>query len=414
MKFSVLVIATFIFTEAASQVVQVRNILQSAHQDIIYKSQKEKLDYLTYNPYEVPLFDRVEFRTETHDFELGKQEYAIRVSPNSFKERKYNKKYYQSSLRLNQIRKLEALNEALADRYEYIVNLIKNGKVISIKQQLKLLLEDRINVLTQTQNTINFDYEDLLDAEDDYHDVKLDIIDLERKTERLKFEISEFLGLEDDFELDTAGMVDVNFIEAYINTLDLKSDSSNLQIAKGMENVTLAEFDFKEERADQNNPLGFFQTSYENDQNDPFKNDIRLGFGIRLPIANSSQPRLNRLHLRQLDKESDLEIIKDDVSKNKDQSIEELRVLLLKYNTTKQTIEEGNSETSLRRYLSIEGISPLILLKIQESIIKKETTLSNLEKKIFDEYVRLLRDSGKLVEQPLKNYFSKLFEPIGQ
>jgi len=181
-----------------------------------------------------------------------------------------------------------------------------------------------------------------------------------------------------------------------------------------MENVVLAEYDFKEEKAQRNNPLGFFQTTYENDLNEPFSNDLRLSLGIRLPIANSSQPRLNRLYLRQLDRENDLEITKDDVSRKIAQSMEDLGILILKYKTTRSWIEEDNTETSLRRYLSIEGISPLILLKIQESIILKEIILGDLEKKIFDEYLKLLKHIGKLVEQPLRNYFSKGFELISE
>ena len=211
-----------------------------------------------------------------------------------------------------------------------------------------------------------------------------------------------------------AELIDVDFIERYINSISLDVDSTNLDIAKGQENVVLARYDFKEEKAQRNNPLGFFQTTYENSQGDPFSNDIRISMGIRLPIANSSQPRLNRLFLRQLDRENDLEIIRTQVSRLMERTVEDIRILIQKYRATKVMIEEDNSETSLRRYLSIEGISPLILLKIQESIIKKEIILSDLEKKIFQEYLKLLNQTGKLVELPVRNYFSKTFEFISE
>ena len=414
MKFLTLFIAFIALAPQQPKVVKVKDLLNSAYLDIVYRSQKEKLDYLRFNPFKVPLLRRVEFRTETHEFELSQQEYAIRISPNSFGERKYNKKYYETSVRINEIRNKEALNEALSERYKYVINLIKTSKIFRLKQQLELLLEDRMNVLNQSRNTVDFDYEDLLNAEDDYHDLQLDLIDLERQVQRLKTKINQFMGLQESFELDTTGFVDVNFIEIYANTLSLGIDPSNLEVAKSMENVVLAEYDFKEEKAHRNNPIGFFQTSYENDFNDPFRSDLRLSFGIRLPIANSSQPRLNRLYLRQLDRENDLEITKDDVSRKIAQSMEDLGILILKYKTTRSWIEEDNTETSLRRYLSIEGISPLILLKIQESIILKEIILGDLEKKIFDEYLKLLKHIGKLVEQPLRNYFSKGFELISE
>ena len=61
-------------------VVEVKDILQSAYFDIVYRSQKEKLDYLKNNPFEVPLLRRVEFRTETEDFEFRRQEYVLHPS----------------------------------------------------------------------------------------------------------------------------------------------------------------------------------------------------------------------------------------------------------------------------------------------------------------------------------------------
>jgi len=176
MKFLTLFIAFIALAQQQPKVVKVKDLLNSAYLDIVYRSQKEKLDYLRLNPFKVPLLRRVEFRTETHEFELSQQEYTIRISPNSFGERKYNKKYYETSVRINEIRNKEALNEALSERYKYVINLIKTSKIIRLKQQLELLLEDRMNVLKQSQNTVDFDYEDLLNAEDDYHDLSIDLI----------------------------------------------------------------------------------------------------------------------------------------------------------------------------------------------------------------------------------------------
>ena len=45
--------------------------------------------------------------------------------------------------------------------------------------------------------------------------------------------------------------------------------------------------------------------------------------------------------MRQLDEENDLEIIKDVVSRKIEQSIEDLRILILKYNTARKTKKAG-------------------------------------------------------------------------
>jgi hypothetical protein len=60
----------------------------------------------------------------------------------------------------------------------------------------------------------------------------------------------------------------------------------------------------------------------------------------------------------------------------------------------------------LEKYRSIEGLSPLILLKVKENILLKQQMAIALEKEILTEYIELLDLSGWLVKEPFVNYFS--------
>ena len=392
--------------------ITVADVLRTSRSDILYEIQEQQLTFLEQNPFQVPILDRVEFRTETRDFELEQQEYGIRISPNSIGERKYNKNYYKSSVKISELKKRSALNDALSQRYDHVIDLVITKNTIEIKQRMKVLLNDRITVLSRSRNSLDFDYQDLLKAEDDLHDIGLELIDLESKDQRIEDQIRVFLGIEKEFDLDSRDLISVDFIEDYVNDFGSVNDTTHLEIASSIENVELAENDFLEEKADRNNPLGFFQATYRDDQNGPLSNDLRIGLGIRLPIANSSQPRLNRLFLRQLNEENRLKVVRSNAAIQLNQTSVNLNLLIQKYRATQKVIAEDNSETSLRRYLAIEGISPLILLRIKESIINKEVILNDLEKKIFSEYLTLLRSSGRLVQYPIQNYFSNSLEEL--
>lgn len=413
-RFSLNCLLFFCLYAGAQDSVSVIEVLKTSYSDISYKIQDQQLAYLQDNPFKVPVLDRVEFRTETRDFELEQQEYGLRIAPNSFGERKYNKNYYNSSVNLSELKRKSALNNALAQRYDHVINLVKTKNIIQVKQKLKVLLEDRITVLSRSRNSVDFDYEDLLKAEDDLHDIELELIDLEGKDFRLRSEIQSFLAIEDYFSLNSEGLIDVNFIENFVSSLESINDSTHLAIAVRLENVLLAESDFKEEKAERNNPLGFLQASYRDGKNGPLRDDLRIGVGIRLPIANSSQPRLNKLFLQQLNEENNLKIVRNEAQIELANAKEQLALLIQKYRATEKVIAEDNSETSLRRYLAVEGISPLILLRIKESILKKEILLIDLEKKIFGEYLNLLKSTGKLVEYPIRNYFSPSLELVGR
>lgn len=411
-KFSSSCLMVLCIVASAQDSVSVVDVLKTSYADILYEIQDQQVTFLKENPFKVPVLDRVEFRTETRDFELEQQEYGIRISPNSIGERKYNKEYYSSSVKISELKRKSALNNALSQRYEYIIDLVITKRTTQIKRRMKLLLEDRITVLSRSRNTLDFDYEDLLKAEDDLHDVELALIELDRKDVSLKLQIGAFLNLPNEFVFNAGDFIDVNFIENFALRVNGVNDSTHLGIATRRENVELAARDFLEEKAERNNPLGFFQATYRDDENGPLGNDLRLGLGIRLPIANSSQPRLNRLFLRQLNEENNLKVLRNDALSQLNTIKENLALLIEKYRATEKVIAEDNSETSLRRYLAIEGISPLILLRINESILHKEAILNDLEKQIFDEYLKLLKSTGKLVESPVKNYFSSSLEQI--
>ena len=62
--------------------------------------------------------------------------------------------------------------------------------------------------------------------------------------------------------------------------------------------------------------------------------------------------------------------------------------------------------------MRIEGGDPLVLLEMRESILERDVDLATVTSEIYSSYIELLDVSGKLSEQPLKNYISAGLEPL--
>ncbi|MDP6180615.1 MAG: hypothetical protein QGG48_12060, partial [Desulfatiglandales bacterium] len=89
-----------------------------------------------------------------------------------------------------------------------------------------------------------------------------------------------------------------------------------------------------------------------------------------------------------------------------------LNGLLEKYDILFAKKESGNSEASLKVFMRIEGGDPLVLIDLKESILERDVDMATIKAEIYSNYIELLDVSGKLSEQPLKNYISAGLEPL--
>ena len=74
--------------------------------------------------------------------------------------------------------------------------------------------------------------------------------------------------------------------------------------------------------------------------------------------------------------------------------------------------KESNAENYFEKFLQVDGVSPLILLKLKESMLKSKILIVKINHRVLERYIRLLDVSGKLLEKPLKNYLLKNLESI--
>ena len=66
----------------------------------------------------------------------------------------------------------------------------------------------------------------------------------------------------------------------------------------------------------------------------------------------------------------------------------------------------------MKTYRHLEGVDPLILLKMKESILERDISLGKIQYQLYTKYVELFDVMGKLSEKPLRNYLASTQEQV--
>ncbi|QDH78812.1 hypothetical protein FKX85_07095 [Echinicola soli] len=274
------------------------------------------------------------------------------------------------------------------------------------KLELRDLLEDRINTLKKLANNLDFDYQELLEAENDFHKLQIDLVDLENNVMQSSREIGRLLRIQGTLELEEKDLISVDDIMVFVKSYSGGIDNTNFYYEQQSLNVNLAELEYQQKKASAKNPIKFFEASYRDDLNDTFRKDFSVGMGIKIPIGLAAKGSLNERVIKIVKEKNELDELKFELNESIREIILQLDVLFDKHRLLTTILKESNEKESLKKYRSIEGISPLVLLKVKENIIKKQQIRLDLEKEIFSLYLEFLDLNGLLIKSPLVNYLS--------
>ena len=167
---------------SAQNTISSNQILASAKNESVVLLEDKKLDFLKNTNHKMPISDELEYRTELDEMDFQEQEHTLRWSFTGIKERKAQRNYHQATINLHETEKQLVFEEILFDRYAVLVNYFHQKKEIAVRQQQQLVLEDRLTIMrTLAGQTTDFDIEDLIRAEDDWHESQVDIFELQEQ-----------------------------------------------------------------------------------------------------------------------------------------------------------------------------------------------------------------------------------------
>jgi hypothetical protein len=385
--------------------------LSTAFQDDILDFQNEKISFLKNTSSRTPFLNEVEFRMKIDEFESNKQRYAVRLKPNGWGEAENSRKVHDKTVQYNKTHYDFLVNQALKERYDIIIDYLHNRQIISLNEELMVVYEDRVSVLKQSVDTVNFNPNDLLDAENDVIRLELDLIALKNDTVTIEGEILRNLPGADAIAFDISGMIGIPAIKNIIAGTDL-GERQNIHLEDTRQDAALSEAEYELEKSENRKFLSFIEAAYDTDEQDDVEEAFSIQFGISIPFGNPNRPDINRRKLSSLKAQSAYAIRQKEVREDSALLSRDVNRLISQYTLLKAKKTRSNTRASFHAYQRMEGVSPLILLKLKESLLKTDIVMQKINRRIYEKYIQFLDISGKLSEKPYKNYLSGNLERI--
>ena len=394
------------FSANSQQALSITEFLAAAKDEATVLLQQNEVDFLNNTSHDLPWIEKVEFRTRTDEFDFSQQEYVLRLSPHSPRERKSQQKYHNSNIRLHETGQALSIEKGLKKRYELIIDLMYYEELLNKKTALKLVHEDKINVLKKSVLHVGADINDLIDEEEAFNSLERDIFRIKGTLKSIQREIQIRMKKEAALQLDVKGILNVDDIKLLSPDFFEINTAAHLTLALQKDKVELIQNQYELEDAERRNMFRFVETKYEGKADDIFREKFSVGIGIRLPIKGAAKLKLNELKLEQLKAENKNQVLEITLKNEKIKLLDKLQNLLAEYELISKQKEGSQANFSMKQYVNLADVSAYTLLKIRESLLHKDLQLNRIKYKIYDQYIQLLHLSGKMGTLPLRNYLS--------
>lgn len=381
------------------------SFIMTAQNDLKLQHQRELTRYLKDAPSSTPYIDRMEFRTETEEFDLEKQKYSLRFYPKGWGETQYTKQVTELASQSCRTEQLNYYNTALKMRYDLVLDYLETSSMIDLKRQLATVCEDRIHVLNKkSAGSLSFDISELIAAEELLTELRLELVGLENKITGLNHQISVAADSQKPVAFDRRRLIDISAIEKKIHELPQEITLNNVKLKDQKDKMDLANSKYMLEQAKGRDYLSYFEVSYDSDDYDDAKKACSIEVAIKLPFINSDQDGVNRKKVNYMKERLQYNEERRALSEKRISMIRVLDRLIQQYTLLEANKKNSNAEVSFKAYLKMDGMDPLNLLKIKESIIKSDIQLEKTAFNIRWRFIELMDIMGSLPAKPFKNY----------
>lgn len=366
---------------------------------------QKSLDFLENEVKGMPIIASYEFRTETDEMDLDRQQFQFRMKFNSREERKaYQKVLAANKQKYTGLQTRYVLGQ-IEERYKSVLDLyFLQKEELLIKESFDLLY-DKKTVLTKIlDNQIEVDVEDWINNENEIFELQSDSLELQLQKSELSRQIF-------GFQRDLPRLEDMRFISietiknrlGSILTLEGKHPSERIAMA----DREIADAEYQLEIAEGRKWLNFAQIEYQSDDKLSFQREVSLSTSIVLPTKNNNRVKKNEAVLDLLESTYELNLEVEEHTKEIQDEKAKLLGLIDQWNAFKILRENQKLSATYKEYVEKKLVSPLVLIGIKKAILRNARKQMNLEKDIYESYLTLLTLKGAFVNSPTTNFLSE-------
>jgi hypothetical protein len=396
----------------------IADFLRTAKADGVLKARHPDREFETGRYSGIPFIRDLELRVRNDGFDWAGQRYTLRLEPRGFGEGGASARFDDAQVRRSEKRNRLLLNRALVDRYFLAIDLLMKQEMKRLNTDMISVSADRIKVLESRKNGEDFDLNDLIEAELDLNKLRTADIDLSKEISVLEHRVAMDLGPVAFAGFDTSGMVSLDAIISLVEKGGFSVDTGHVYLQYLKLGLTLAENRYRLEKAESRQYLSSLSFSYDVGQRTEEADRRRAGkeydlgrayileAGFRIPDLTTGSRELNRRKLEFLSEKEDYEQNKRELAQVMEKDIEDILFLVSQYRYLTARESEVDAKSSLKKYLQLTGVDPLVLLSIKNSQLKNAFKIQEVKYGIILNYIKVMDATGRLGQAPLRNFLS--------
>ncbi len=403
----------FAFSAAGQTTISTSKFLSTALGEQRILLQQKKLEFLKKTNFDMPWADELEFRTETDEMDLSRQEYLMRFRYNAKGERAAQNKIHLSNIQLEETEKMLILEKSLLDKYFLTLKYMALFQEIKIVKEQQLVALDKITVLRRKAlaSTDDFEINDLLKAEENAQYLEQELLGLENDFDFLKSLIKTGLDISGEIELDTAGLISIEELKAKMKQLP-KNPTANHNLFKRKLNIEQSALEYDLEKAKNDWKLNYVQFKYAGRDKLNYGEEWSFGLGMEIPLKDAGRMDRNEYVLGRMALENRLLLQDASLTKRLQRTYQEIESKIQQHELANRQLADSQLLYSFENYPQYKDADPLVILNIKSSLLKRQINKIKIEKDIYSLYLKIIELTGKTAEMPLRNYLSGGWELI--
>jgi|GEM_PF-5816419 len=387
---------------SAQEDITTTEVLLGARKAELVQFDSTQLEVLKNFNYRLPLVRGVEFRSESRNFALRQQQYTLRVKPNSLRAVLANKKVYTSKMDELEIQGRINFNQELEDRYILLIEYLFNDKLMGAYQVKKIQLQDKLTILKQTVYDVDFDVDDIMKTEDDLFETQTILSNLQESQTYKNTLLQLMAGKDDRVRLNTDNVMSPDTIAN--TSIELLNQKENFEILLKESQLMTIESKMKLDVAESKTFIDFVQAEYRERDVLFLNENISIGFGINLPFFGNARKIKSDHYLDKVKTESEITALKNEQETQENLAVSKFRSTVTLYKAYKERASTSSNAALLKFYPEMEGVSPLILIKLKISENNKNIEMIELERVLYETYIEMLAVKNVLFQTPFNNY----------
>jgi hypothetical protein len=418
-------IAALVFF-AHGKTVSIGDYLATSLQDARLQSRQAGDEYRFGSSGGIPWIRDIEFKIRNEAFDVARQRYTLDFLTKGFGEEAATKQYADAQIRQSSQREKVLLNRALLDRYQVVLELQLRKTADSLYSSMIAVYEDRIRVLDGRKFSEDFDLNQLVEAESELTKLRTQYIDAKKDMEVLELRIASHFPAGHYSGLSVDDMVDIETVISEVEKSAYQVDSNHVYLTYLDQGLKLAEARFHLEQSESRQFLKSLSFAYDMGERldeverrkDGKSYDLSKAYILeatfKIPGLSSKNVELNRRKRDFLAEKEDVDESRRELYETMDKDIRDIKALVTQYRYLMARDTEVDAQASLKKYLQMPGVDPLILLSIKSGSLKNSLKIQEVKFGILQNYIRVMDATGRLSQNPWKNFLSKQGEEFAK